>query len=105
MIFLGLFLGLLIYFILKLYYYDGTIKQFFTNKITLLPAILSVVTTITMAIAVDWTAIEMHVKVANVSVLYAYVIAVIIGLGNSTLFFSILKKKAPKADTPLNPPV
>ena len=93
MIFLGLFLGLVIYFTLKLYYFEGTIKQFFTEKKTLLPAILSVVTTITMAVGVDWSAIEVHVKVANVSVAYAYAIAVIIGLGNSTLFFSLLKKK------------
>lgn len=93
MIFIGLFLGLVIYFTLKLYYYDGSIKKFFTEKKTLLPSILSVVTTITMAVAVDWSEIEVHVKVANISVAYAYVIAVIIGLGNSTLFFSLLKKK------------
>lgn len=93
MIFLGLFLGLLIYFILKLYHYTGTIKEFFTKKETLLPAILSVVTTITMAIAVDWSAVERHVVVSGISVAYAYVIAVLLGLGNSTLFFSLLKKK------------
>lgn len=93
MIFLGLFLGLVIYFLLKIYHFSGTIKQFFTEKATLLPAILSVVTTITMAVGVDWSAVERHVTVSGVSVAYAYAIAVIIGLGNSTLFFSILKKK------------
>lgn len=98
MIYIGLLLGMLIYFLLKIYHFKGTVIQFFTEKATLVPAILSVVTTITMAVAVDWSLIERVVNVATVPVYYAYAIAVIIGMGNSTLFFSLLKKKQPKAE-------
>ncbi len=104
MIFLGLIFGMTIYFLLKIWHFAGTVKQFFTEKATLIPAILSVLTTVSMAVAVDWTLIEKVFYVATVPVFYAYVVALIIGMGNSTLFFSLLKKKAPKADV-ANPPV
>jgi len=93
MIFLGLFLGMVIYFLLKIYHFPGTVKQFFTEKATLVPAILSVVTAIAMAVAVDWSLIEKVINVVNVPVFYAYIVALGIGIGNSSLFFSLLKKK------------
>jgi hypothetical protein len=93
MIVLGLILGLLIYFGLKLKNFPGTIPAFFNEKNNMIAAVLSVLTTVAMALSVDWSSVEAHITVADIPILYGYVIAVIIGLGNSTLFFSLLKKK------------
>lgn len=103
MIVIGLILGLVVYFMLKLNAYEGTIKQFFTTKPTMWAAYISVVTALGMAIGIDWTAVAVHSEVAGVTVYFAYVIAFGLGIGNSSLFFSLfkLKKKTkPETNTP-----